>query len=370
MNSTFFPVFLWRYLFAFGLTFKRKRMKFIVIKSVAWFLAGLMVLSPGTVPWVLAQESDNTAPDEQTQVIRQLAEKGYLGDKKNLYLSAESLTDDGVTDALIRINDVLLTVNPKKLKPGDPVWRKDDLTALLKLVRDKADDIRERKVSAWKLEDKLKKMIAALTPSPGEADLPEVVPTPVVKAGMISTPAEKPKVEPTVALPPPAPTATPVPGPKLEDFNALKASVQELSKKTQESAESFDKRFDEIQKENKGLKSDNESTLEQLKLVKRLIDQVQGDLKKMDDRLEQVAEKASRKAITDTELQQELTIMHKDLRDNTEDVSILKAEVAKLDKAGHAVAQGPLDEALGSKWLAGGALLVGLAALIVTLTRK
>jgi hypothetical protein len=348
----------------------RGRMKTIIIKSVAWFLAGLMTLSPGTVSWALAQESDNTAPDEQTQVIRQLAEKGYLGDKKGLYLSAESLTDDGVTDALIRINDVLLTVNPKKLKPGNSSWKTEDLTALLKLVRDKADDIRERKVSAWKLEDKLKKMLAAIAIPPGEAELLESIPTPVEQPVTAPAPAVKPKAKTQEEPPPAPPTPTPVPGPKLEDFNELKASVQELSRKTQESAESLNKKSDEIQKENKELKSDNASTLEQLKLVKRLIDQVQTDLKKLDDRLEQVAEKASRKSITDTELQQELTIMHKDLRDNTEDVGVLKTQVAKLDKAGHAKGQGPLDEALGSKWLAGGALVVGLAALIVTLTRK
>jgi heme oxygenase len=107
-----------------------------------------------------------------------------------------------------------------------------------------------------------------------------------------------------------------------------------------------------------------------LKLVKNLLERVQDDLKKTDNRLEETAKKASEKNISDTELEQELTVMHKDVRDNTQDVSILKQEVAKLDKSTSVAGQSPLDEVLGSKYVAGGALLVGLAALIISLSRK
>jgi hypothetical protein len=105
-------------------------------------------------------------------------------------------------------------------------------------------------------------------------------------------------------------------------------------------------------------------------LVKNLLDRVQEDLQKTQARLEQVAQKAEEKNITDTELEQELTVMHKDMRDNVQDVSILKQEVAKLDKSGEVKGENVLDQMLDSKWLSGGALVVGVAALIVALTNK
>jgi hypothetical protein len=56
------------------------------------------------------------------------------------------------------------------------------------------------------------------------------------------------------------------------------------------------------------------------------------------------------------------------MRDNVEDVSVLKQQVAKLDKSGEVSHENVLDQVLDSKYLAGGALLVGVAALIVALT--
>jgi hypothetical protein len=75
------------------------------------------------------------------------------------------------------------------------------------------------------------------------------------------------------------------------------------------------------------------------------------------------------KMVTDTQMQQEMTVMHKDLRDDTEDISVLKEEVAKLDKTDTAPRNG-LDDFLSSKWLPGAALALGLAALTVSLVRK
>ncbi len=82
-----------------------------------------------------------------------------------------------------------------------------------------------------------------------------------------------------------------------------------------------------------------------------------------------IGKKAEEKNITDSELQRDLSLMRKDLRDNTQDVSILKQELERLKEPGKEVAS-PLDQALTSKWLVGGALLVGITALVVALTRK
>jgi len=89
----------------------------------------------------------------------------------------------------------------------------------------------------------------------------------------------------------------------------------------------------------------------------------------MNDRMDQISDKANQKTLTDEELEQELTIMHKDLRDNTQDLTVLKQQVALLD-APQKAGQDPLDDFLTSKWLAGGALVVGLAALVIGVTKK
>jgi uncharacterized coiled-coil DUF342 family protein len=100
------------------------------------------------------------------------------------------------------------------------------------------------------------------------------------------------------------------------------------------------------------------------------MDRVQDDLNKASQRLDEVSKKASEKTLTDTEFQQDLTVMHKDIRDNTQDLSVLKQQIAKLDKTGEEKNRSSLDDLLGSKWVAGGALLVGVTALVVSLTRK
>ncbi len=346
-------------------------MKSFFCKSLIFLLVFTLGLSPRMVSMALAQDAKDSdaAPDEEIHAIQQLAKKGYLGDKKDFYLSAKTLSEDDITDALLKINDLLFQVDLKGLKPGEGAYKLGDLKILLKLSQDKADDIRGRKVSAWKFTNLLKKMITALTPPD-----PDVTPA--------ATPAEEPASAPASTTgstnPPPATaTATPVSGPNQAEWDEMKGTIRELTKKVGDLQDAFDKKVDIIQKSNEDIKAANTEikaanadNLEQLKLVKRLLDRVQDDLKKTDERLDQVAEKASQKSVTDTELQQELNIMHKDLRDNSQDVSILKQEVAKLDKSGSDAAQSPLDAALSSKWLSGGALLVGLTALIISLTRK
>lgn len=313
-------------------------------RGLVGLLVSLLAFSPGSFQVVLAQDAPAPARPAEVQILRQLATAGYLGDKKDFYLTTPTLSEDDVTDALLQMDDALLKVDPKSLA-SSPAYQLGDLQALLRLAQEKADAIRDRKVSAWKFETHLKKMIAALAP-PG-------------------TPS--PEAAATVA---PAPKPTPIPGPTQAEFNDLKAAVGDLSRKTGDLQGVYDKKVADLQASNDGLKASNNDLREQLRLVKNLLDRVQQDLKDTGSRLDDVAQKATQKSINDTQLQQELEIMHKDVRDNTQDVGILKEQVAKLDKSNSDAGQSPLDQVLTSKYLAGGALLVGLAALVVSFTRK
>ncbi|HUO57141.1 MAG TPA: hypothetical protein VMV05_03095 [bacterium] len=350
--------------------------------SLVFLLVFILALSPGLVSRALAQDDKDSAEDGEVAAIQQLAQHGYLGDKKDFYLSAKSLAEDDVTDALIKVNAQLETVDVKAIPPGKSPYQAGDLQVLLKLVKDKAEDIRARKVSAWKLQKKVEKLLALANAPAGDAKAAAPASTP-------APPGETAK---------PAPADTPVPAVSREEWTQLKSDLQDLTRKTNDMRDAYDKKIDALQKSDLDsktaladvktaneairaantdlktsdaeLKASNADNLEQLKLVKKLLDRVQDDLKLSNDHIEQVAKKAAEKTMTDTELQQELQVMHKDLRDNSQDVSILKQEVAKLDKTDSQSNQNPLDEFLGSKWLAGGALVVGVTALIISVTRK
>ncbi len=317
-------------------------MKRILRKTLVLFLALTLILAPRMVQMALAQDPEDSASADEVSLMQQLAKDGFLEDQKDFYLSAQSLTEDQVTDGLLKAYDYLKQVDLKTLQPGATRYPLDDLKALLGLAQEKADEIRDRKVSAWKFEYRLKKMIAALAPAQGAAP----------------------------ATPLPTATATPVPGPSRAEWDELKGELKDLEKKTADLQDTYDKKMDAFQKSNDQLSASDADTQEQLKLVKKLLDEVQADLDKTGQRLDQVAQEATQKSVSDTELEQELTVMHKDLRDDTQDVGILKEEVAKLSKADEQAGQSPLDQFLNSKWLAGGALVVGLTALVVSLTRK
>lgn len=325
------------------------------------FLTISLTLTPRMVSVALAQdEASETASPAEMKTIQLLAKKGYLGDKKEFYLSAKTLTPDDVLDALLKANDTLGKIDLKSLKPGDASYDPDDLQALSDLVKDKSEDLRGRKASPWTIQNRLKKMIAALSKPAEDNDA-----------------AEKTAAAPEP--PKPVPTATPVPAPgaSREEVAAIRDDVKDLLKKVADMQTALDKKMDGLQKGQDDIRASNKENStavaenqEQLRLVKRLMEKVQEDLKKTDDHLDLVEKKATEKSMTDTELQQELNVMHKDLRDNSQDVSILKQQVARLDKSGEKEGESPLDTFLSSKVLAGGALLVGITALIVTLTKK
>jgi hypothetical protein len=329
-------------------------MKNLFCKLTAFFLVFSLLLTPGMVQTAFTQDAPAPAAKEELQTLKRLAKNGYLGDKKDFYLSAPSLSQDQVIDALVVISESISKVNPKDLKPGDSSYDLEDLSILLKLTTKKSEALVARKVSAWKMRNQIRKIIAAVTPPAEEGE------------ATVEADAEK------VAAPKatPVPTAIPYDGPSRAEWGQMRDDLKDLNTKMTELQGIYEKKADAIQKSNEDVKKSGAENQEQLALLKKLLDHVQNDLKKLDDRLDQVDKKASEKSLTDTELQQDLTVLRKDLRDNSQDVSLLKEHIAKMDKTDSQKGQNGLDEALGSKWLAGGALLVGIAALVVGLTNK
>ncbi|HTA77322.1 MAG TPA: hypothetical protein VK791_09210 [bacterium] len=329
-------------------------------KTLAGFLAFVMTLTPGMVVMAFAQDAPQTetASDDEFQPVQQLAKAGYLADKKDFYLSAKTLTEDDVTDAILKARDYVMAADLKTLN-SNKAFQTVDLQAFLDLVKDKEEDIKARKTSAWKIENRLQKMIALKMMAPASENASD--------AGSAAT-----SPVPTDTPIPAPPTATPIPGPSRQEFNNMKETFKSLDDKLTVMQGSLDKREEElkaVQKDNEDLKVSEAGNQEQLKLVKKLIDRVQEDIKKSEDHMNDVEKKVDQKLVTDSQMQQEMTVMHKDLRDDTEDISILKQEVAKLDKTDSSP-HSALDDFLTSKWLPGGALIVGLAALTLSLVKK
>ena len=314
-----------------------------------WVLLVTVILGLGPLPaqWVFAQTTDTAAPPDEVQEIQHLAQAGYL-DAKTVDLTATTMTEDQVVDALAAIQDHLKSVDLKGLQPGNASYQTADLQALLQLVDDYSELLHDRKISTWLYENRIKKMIEALTAAPAPAATPSPSPSPAA----------------------PTPTATAaVPGPTLGDLNALQDKLKDLNQRLADLQVKYDQRLQDEDSSAELLKSKDQERQDEMKLVKNLMDTYESNLQKVNERLDQVSDKANQKTLTDDELEQELTILHKDLRDNTQDLTVLKQQVAQLD-APQKTQQDPLDDFLTSKWLAGGALLVGLTALTVALTKK
>jgi uncharacterized protein YhaN len=115
--------------------------------------------------------------------------------------------------------------------------------------------------------------------------------------------------------------------------------------------------------------ADREAQREEARLLKGLVDDLQAGQKRLEASINEVDKKADKKGIDDDELRQSLSIMRKDLRDNVQDVSVLKQKVEKLMAPEKAYAK-PLDKALASKWIPGAALLIAVGAIVIAVSKK
>ncbi len=119
-------------------------------------------------------------------------------------------------------------------------------------------------------------MIAAV--SPAEVTAPAAAePTPEAAA---------PKPSPAAS-----PTAAPVSGPSKEEWNEVRESSKDLSKRLGDLQEKIDKKFTDVEAGNKEIKAGYVESQEQLKLVQRLLDHIQNDQKKLEEHLIEVEKK-------------------------------------------------------------------------------
>jgi len=344
---------------------KRKtRMINIGKKWLAVFLAWTFVLPSLTVGVAAAQEGKpalKDATEAEVSLLNRLAKSGFLGDKKAAYLKARSLTGEEVVAALVVIEKELPTLQGNGTQAGGH-YTEEDLKGLLELIKGRKDDLWDKKVQVWSFEKRAKDMMASvgrLAASSSAKAVPDRTE---------EEPQEKaePALKPT---PLPTPVPTPVPEVTQAELDEVVSQLRDLSKKLEAVGLETDRKLEKAAKDAAEVERTAQENLEQLRILKKLVDQVQDNLTKTGERLEAVSQKASQKALADDELRRDLTILRKDVRDNSQDISVLNQEMAKLEQKKTPKGQSPLDEALGSPWLAGGALVVGLAALIVSVTK-
>jgi hypothetical protein len=281
------------------------------------------------------------APSAQVRLLTRLSDlepfeaiKGFADIKKP--------TDADVTEAL-------MALYPDVAKIDAASWHEagvgaSDTGELLNLVRQKKGALRAHGLSAWSFEKKMEKLAASY---------PETTPIP------------SPVFSPT----PIPPTPTPVPkGPDEAEFKALRERVITLESETERAQSEAAIRLKAAEDAEKAKTADREAQREEARLLKGLVDDLQAGQKRLEASINDVDKKADKKGIDDDELRQSLSIMRKDLRDNVQDVSVLKQKVEKLMAPEKAYAK-PLDKALASKWIPGAALLIALGAIAIAASK-
>jgi len=318
----------------------------------------------------LAQETPKAvkpATEAEVSLLNRLAKNGFLGEKRGHYLKAKSFTGEEVVEALVEIDKALPSLQGNGTQAG-ATHTEEDLRGLLDLVKGRKDALWDKKVQVWSFEKRVKDMMVsvgklAASSEPGPAA--EEKPAPKASDSAKAAPDKAPERSEEK----PAPVPTPVPEVTQAELDEVADQARELVKKLNDLSAETEKRLEKSRKETEETQRVAAENIEQLKILKKLVDQVQANLDRTGDRLEEVSLKASKNAMIDSELRQELTVLHKDMRDNSQDISVLKQEMAKLEAKKAPKGRSPLDEALTSPWVAGGALIVGLAALVVSITK-
>lgn len=156
-----------------------------------------------------------------------------------------------------------------------------------------------------------------------------------------------------------------------EQAGNLEESTQRLSD-LEKRLDALEKAFSDFQKvrENEQKQNDiqREAQKSELELLKRLADNLSVQLSSQEKKLTEALEKLDRASRNRIEEEQVLTILRKDLRDNIEDVALLKQKIEKLMQPEKRYGS-PLDKALRSKWVSGVALLFSTAALSIALAQ-
>jgi predicted nucleic acid-binding Zn-ribbon protein len=283
-------------------------------------------------------------------------------------------TDADVTEAL-------MVVYPDVTKMDAASWEKSgvsvsDTQGLLKLVRLKKGALRAHGLSAWGFEKKLEKLVAAY-PSEAEASTsvpvvstPTVVPNVANSAELKALREQVAVLEKTLEKTRAQTDATKV---ELEKTQAQAEKAQAQAEKNQAQAERIQSemaiRGQAAVDAEKARTADRESQREEARLLKGLVEDLQAGQKRLESAIAAVDKKAEEKSANDEEMSQSLSIMRKDLRDNVQDVSVLKQKVEKLMAPEKAYAR-PLDKVLASKWIPGAALLIAVGAIVISASKK
>jgi chromosome segregation ATPase len=152
---------------------------------------------------------------------------------------------------------------------------------------------------------------------------------------------------------------------KLQTLQTQTTHIQDQVERLQSEAALRAKAADEAEK---ARSEDREAQREEARLLKQLVEDLQEGQKRLETQLAAVDKKAETKRLDDQELRDSLTLMRKDLRDNAQDVSVLKQKVEKLMAPEKSNAK-PLDKALGSKWLPGAAVLLAIGAVAIAASK-
>ncbi len=351
------------------------------MRVLALFLSALLALPPALLAATEGPEAAPAvtesqtvpAPELQVAVLKNLS-KFNLFEATRSFAEMKKPTEGDVTDALIAAYPIVRTIDASVLKQDPAGPTAGDWAALLGLVREKKEALRARGVSAWTYEKKLEKIVAAL---PGEPAAPSaaapVAPAPA-GASLEQLEAVRAKLDARLAE-------------ISSRMESLQARLDERSAETASGMESVRKDLELRSRDTEALKksldaeradrvaeradrvAERESLREEIRLVKSLVESLKADLADTDKRLEAVGQEAQAKTMTDSELRQSLTILRKDLRDNAQDVSVMKQKIEKLMAPEKQYAR-PLDKALASKWIPGAALLLSIGAVVLVASRK
>ncbi len=352
-------------------------------RSVATILCGTLLapsslLAATATPPVhatAAAKSVKAAPamEAQVELLRRLARLSPFASLGE-FAAKPSPTDADLTDALARLY-------PDAVKAQAAAWREAGLSAsdaqsLLELVRERKESLRAKGLSAWTYEKRLERVVASYAPPAAEANTttaPAAMVPSVDKAEVDALRAKLKDVESQ------GESAKAQASQALTGIEKLQAQTQERLQTLQTQTTHVQEQVERLQSEaalrakaadeaEKARSEDREAQREEARLLKQLVEDLQEGQKRLEAQLAAVDKKAETKRLDDQELRDSLTLMRKDLRDNSQDVSVLKQKVEKLMAPEKSNAK-PLDKALGSKWLPGAAVLIAIGAVAIAASK-
>ncbi len=320
-----------------------------------WLTAALLSASAITAastetPVSVSPKAPPASPASEQQVRTLKAAASLFGEAEDEILERKNWTDVQVTDALVALHPVVMKIDPKALKPGDEEYDRKVMEDLLALVGDKKAALRSRNLSAWTLEKHLQKIVAALTQE--EVVAAEVKKAEAVKDGK-STAVEK--------------VAEAEKETSSDGLKEVRSSLDRVQTDVKE-LRVTESRLKEVEREAEADRVKVSGVQDDLSLIRDNLDALQENLKGIGGRLDEIEKKVGEKGLDTDDQKREWTLMRKDIRDHSQDLSVLKQKVENL-MAPEKKTASSMDRVISSKWLPGGALLISLAAVVIAASK-